>query len=90
MQTLIGFVVGYLLGTSHGRNGVKKTLDSIEAIRNSDEVRQLVRAGVSVAGTAAKRVMNGGAGAMLHDAVEAFARRAAETTSSDPERRRAA
>jgi hypothetical protein len=80
METLIGFVAGYLVGTRQGRDGLAKARESWEAIRRSPEVHRLVRMGASVAGDAARRVLGGGAGAVLTGAVEAIARRALPDT----------
>jgi hypothetical protein len=41
METVIGFIVGYLVGTSHGRAGLAKVRTSAEAIRTSPELRRL-------------------------------------------------
>jgi hypothetical protein len=76
METLIGFVIGYLLGTRHGRDGVRKIRESIEAIAASQEARQAFATGVGVAGSAARHALGGGAGKVLTGAAEALARKA--------------
>lgn len=73
METLIGFVVGYLVGTKQGREGLDKVRESVDVIRNSPEVRQLVLTGSSIAGAAVRQVLSGGAGAILTGVVDALA-----------------
>lgn len=85
METLIGFAIGYLVGTRQGRKGLEKAYESLQAIRNSPEVRNLVLTGASVAGASVKQVLGGGAGAALTAAMEAVARKA----MPDPEQRAA-
>lgn len=90
METLIGFVAGYLVGTKQGRDGLAKVRESIDAIRSSPEVRQMLLAGASVAGSAVRQVIGGGAGVALTGAVEALARKASDLMSGGAEARRAA
>jgi uncharacterized membrane protein YjjP (DUF1212 family) len=78
METLIGFAIGYWVGTQQGRDGLKKAYESFDAIRQSPEVRQAVLAGVTVAGGAVRQVLGGGAGVALTGAVEALARKATD------------
>lgn len=80
METLIGFAVGYLVGTRQGREGLAKARESVQAIRNSPEFRRLVLTGVSVAGSAVRQVLGGGVGAALTAAVEAAVRNAMPDT----------
>jgi hypothetical protein len=42
MGTLIGFIVGYLLGTKAGDRGRAELEESVRTIRSSPEVRALV------------------------------------------------
>jgi hypothetical protein len=65
METVIGFAVGFIVGTQQGRDGLVKLRDSWNAISTSPEVRQAVAAGVSMAGATARQLMNGGAGKVL-------------------------
>jgi hypothetical protein len=87
METLIGFVAGYLVGTKQGRDGLAKVSEPIDAIRRSPEVRQLLVAGASVAGSAVRQVIGGVA---LTGAVEALARKVSDVMSGGTEERRAA
>jgi hypothetical protein len=48
METMIGFAVGYFVGTREGRAGFEKARASLAAIRHSEELRRM--AGMAVAG----------------------------------------
>ena len=49
METIIGFVAGYLTGVSEGREGMQRARKSLDAIRTSPEVRRMVADGVGLA-----------------------------------------
>jgi hypothetical protein len=83
METLIGFAVGFLVGSHYGRDGVAKVMQSWEAISTSPEVRKLVRTGMSVAGSAVREVMSGGAGAMLGGVAGMVTRKANEMAGNE-------
>ncbi|HEX3789620.1 MAG TPA: hypothetical protein VHW44_17275 [Pseudonocardiaceae bacterium] len=85
METLIGFVVGYLVGTRQGREGLQKVREAVEGIRNSPETRQLVLTGVAVGRSAVGQVLSGGAGALFSGAVEAITHKV-DTLNSDSDR----
>lgn len=82
METLIGFGVGYLVGTSQGRDGLRKLRESIDGIRTSPEVRQLIAGGTAVAGDLVKQLLSGGPKPLIAGAVEAVSRKA-EAVLSD-------
>ena len=82
METLIGFVVGFMVGTQQGRDGLARMRSSVDAIRNSPQTRQAVVTGIAIAGSAAKQVLGGGAGAVLTGAVDAFSRKAGAMVSA--------
>jgi hypothetical protein len=42
MEVLVGFAVGFLVGTRQGQDGVARTVESFNAIRSSKEVQKLV------------------------------------------------
>jgi hypothetical protein len=65
METVIGFAIGFVVGTQQGRDGLAKLRDAWQAISTSPEVREAVAAGVSMAGETARQMMNGGAGKVL-------------------------
>jgi hypothetical protein len=49
MGTLVGVVVGYALGTRAGEQGWTEFYDAWKVISSSDEVRDLIAGGFSVA-----------------------------------------
>ena len=57
MEAVIGFVVGYLVGTRHGRQGVQNALESAQAIWASPETRRLLAEGLSAVETVAGPAM---------------------------------
>jgi len=60
METIIGFVAGYLTGASEGREGMQRARKSLDAIRTSPEVRRLVGEGIGLAQVVLGRVAKGG------------------------------
>lgn len=60
METIIGFVAGYLTGASEGREGIQRARKSLDAIRTSPEVRRMVADGVGLAQGILGRVAKGG------------------------------
>jgi hypothetical protein len=73
METLIGFAVGYMVGTQQGRDGLRRVLESIETLRSSDDVRVALVAGASIAGNVVRQVLGAGAGAIATEAADALA-----------------
>ncbi len=47
VEVVLGFAVGYLVGTRQGREGLQKALDSAQAIIASEETRRLLGEGLS-------------------------------------------
>jgi hypothetical protein len=47
VEVVLGFAVGYYLGTRQGRDGLQKALDSAQAIMASPETRRLLGEGLS-------------------------------------------
>ena len=72
METLIGFAVGYVVGTQQGRDGLRRMQESVEALRSSPEVRAALLTGASIAGNAVRQVLGTGAGAIASGAAEAM------------------
>jgi hypothetical protein len=58
VEVVIGFAVGYWIGTNQGRQGIQKALDSAQAIWASPETRRLLSEGLSAFETVAAPVMN--------------------------------
>jgi hypothetical protein len=49
MGAMVGFVIGYLVGTRAGEKGRSELLEAWQTIVNSEEVRDLVSGGLSMA-----------------------------------------
>lgn len=54
VEVIIGFAVGYWVGTRQGREGLQRALDSARAIWESPEARRLAGEGLSVVQSAAQ------------------------------------
>ena len=48
METLIGFAVGYWIGTRHGRKGLEDAMDTARKLWASPAGQRLLREGTSV------------------------------------------
>jgi hypothetical protein len=59
MEVVVGFAVGYWVGTRQGRDGLARALDSARAIWESPETRRLLQE----AGPAVERLQQGRGGA---------------------------
>ena len=59
METLIGFVAGYMAGCKDGQDGVKRLRASVEAILGSDEVKRLTAEAMGFVEVAARRAASG-------------------------------
>lgn len=55
METVIGFIAGYLAGSREGREGAERLRSSWAAIRTSPEVHRLAAEGLSVAEALTRR-----------------------------------
>lgn len=71
METLIGFAVGYVVGTQQGKDGLRRMRESIDALRASPEVKVALLAGAAIAGNAVRQVLGAGAGVVASGAAEA-------------------
>jgi hypothetical protein len=59
METLIGFVAGYIAGCKDGQDGVKRLRATAEGILSSDEVRRLTAEAMGFAEVAVRRAASG-------------------------------
>ena len=75
METIIGFVAGYLVGSRDGREGLAKLKESWQAIRSSPQVHQLVADSVAIAGGALRRTAAGSVTAAMNGVGEVLANR---------------
>lgn len=60
METIIGFLAGYLVGTHEGKAGLERLKTSVNAIRSSPEVRKMAGDALVMAEQVVKRVPVGG------------------------------
>ncbi len=56
MEVVIGFAVGYWVGTRQGRQGLQHALESAQAIWASPETKRLLSEGLSAAAPAMDRL----------------------------------
>ena len=57
MEAVIGFAVGYWIGTRQGRQGLQNALESAQAIWAHPETRRMLAEGISAIETAAGPAM---------------------------------
>jgi hypothetical protein len=62
MEAIIGFVVGYLVGTREGKTGLERLKTSWHSIRTSPEVRKMAGEAITVAEQIVRRAPAGGIG----------------------------
>jgi hypothetical protein len=60
METIIGFVAGYLVGTREGKAGLERLKTSWQAITTSPEVRKMASDAIGMAEQVVKRAPVGG------------------------------
>ena len=60
METILGFVAGYLTGSREGREGLERLRESWRGIRNSPEARRLAADAMGVAELAVRRAAGRG------------------------------
>jgi len=77
METIVGFVAGYLVGTREGKDGLDRLRSSWHSIRTSPEVRRLAGEAVSMAEMAVRQVSGRGSlGGTVGDVTDMLIRRA--------------
>lgn len=59
METVFGFVAGYLVGCNDGKDGVKRLRESLQAILDSGEVRRLTGEAMTMAEATVRRAASG-------------------------------
>ena len=60
METIIGFLAGYLVGTREGKAGLERLKTSVNAIRSSPEVRRIASDAIVLAEQVVRRAPVGG------------------------------
>jgi len=89
METIIGFVAGYLTGSKDGRAGPDRARNSLRDIANSAEARRMAGQAVAVAGSIAGRRSARGATATAAGLARLLIRQVSEAIA-DKETSRAA
>jgi hypothetical protein len=77
METIVGFVIGYLAGSREGRAGLDRLRESWRGIRNSPEARKLAAEAIGVAELAVRRAAGSGLTTTVNGMTDALTRRAA-------------
>jgi hypothetical protein len=77
METIIGFMAGYLTGVRDGRDGLQRARQSLEAIRTSPELRRFVADAVGVTQAMVSRAAKGGLRGTVGEVTELLASRTA-------------
>ena len=78
METIIGFAVGYLVGTRQGRDGVERLRTTVQEIAASEEVRAIVGQAIALAAPVVRAVMRSARSGGDSDVAAALARSAAD------------
>ena len=60
METIIGFLAGYLVGSREGKAGLERLKTSVNAIRSSPEVRKMASDAMVLAEHVVRRAPGGG------------------------------
>ena len=78
METIVGFVAGYLVGTREGKDGLERMRSSWHSIRTSPEVRKLAADAITlVEGVVRQRSGRAGIGSAVGNVTDMLVRRAA-------------
>jgi hypothetical protein len=64
METVIGFIIGYLVGSREGKDGIVRLRTSADAIMHSPEVRRLTAQAITIAESATKEASSRGLGSI--------------------------
>jgi hypothetical protein len=78
METIVGFVAGYLVGTREGKDGLERMRSSWHSIRTSPEVRKLAADAITlVEGVMRQSPGRAGIGGAVGNVTDMLVRRAA-------------
>jgi hypothetical protein len=69
METLFGFIAGYLAGCRDGKDGARRLRESFEAIASSPEVKRMAAEAMTIAESAVRRAAAGRGFGSLSDTV---------------------
>jgi hypothetical protein len=85
METIVGFIAGYLIGTREGREGLDRLRSSWHSIRTSPEVRKLAGQAMPLVEAVVRQAASGrealsvkGLGVAAADAARELGRRAGD------------
>ena len=82
MEALIGFAIGYYVGTREGREGLQKAIDAFDAITKSNEFKNLLGQGLSMGGALlSKGIQSSGGMGFAQGVVGVVAERAGKIMS---------
>jgi hypothetical protein len=76
METIMGFVAGYLAGSQDGKDGVERIRTSLIAIKDSAEVRRLAGEAMTFAEMAFRRIAGAGLGGTVGTVTDVLVQRA--------------
>ena len=76
METVIGFVAGYLVGAGDGKDGLARVRSSLRSIWHSSEARRLAAEAVTVARGAVSQLSEKALGQDARELQDALARSA--------------
>jgi hypothetical protein len=86
METILGFVAGYLAGCRDGQDGLARMRDSLDAIRKSPEARRMAQEAMMIAGSTVRRAAAGrsisGLGGAVGTVTEILADRASRARAA--------
>jgi hypothetical protein len=85
METIMGFAIGYLVGSRDGQGGPERLRESWREIRNSPEARRLAGQAIGLAELVMRRAVGTGLSGTISGVSELLTRRA-----EDRDARRAA
>jgi hypothetical protein len=77
METIVGFVIGYLAGSREGRAGLDRLRESWRGIRTSPEARKLAAEAMGVAELAVRRAAGSGLTSTVNGMTDVLSHRAA-------------
>ncbi|HEY1916384.1 MAG TPA: hypothetical protein VGH27_12490 [Streptosporangiaceae bacterium] len=77
METVIGFVIGYLVGASEGKGGVERLKASVSAIISSPEAHNLIGQAIQIAEPMVRQAGSGAIGGIGGNVVRQLVNRAA-------------
>jgi hypothetical protein len=86
METVIGFVAGYLVGAGDGKDGLARVRSSLRSIWHSPEARRLAAEAVTVARGAVSQLSEKALGPDARDLPDALARNAVTALTRKPSR----